>query len=738
MYHLSKAEHDVSAGVAVADREPPEVQIDVRRVVSVLRRYRVLMVLTSATVLILALVAILSRVPEYTATSSVAIEPRQEEVTKVTSVLSRLPDSENIVESEVAIIRSQPVVASVVTSLGLVRDPEFNGALRPPGPIATALRALSGPKPPADASAQFVGTQSAVADALTVSRVGLTYVIEIKFASRDPAKAARIATAFANAYLEQQVSLRNNANERANKWLGGRLAGLRDQVLAAESAVQQYRIANNLLSSSGVNLTEQEISELNKRLAEAQTAQAESDARLSTARSQIRSGNRGDELGEALQSPVIQQLREQRAEATQKVASAELRYGPKHPDYQRAVDEEKAIDQQIQAELDRIIANLKAQAAIASQRTGSVQASLGAAHSTLVSNNRADVRLNELERNAQSARTRYEGYLERYRETTSQAGLTKADARLLAPANVPYKPSSARKLLLLVAAVLVAGIAGLLAVVIRQLLDTSLATTEDVERQLSYPALGTVPLLASTGAGGGVSTSPVREIVEHPLSVYSEAFRALRTAAVQPVLDRDGKAVVAFTSALPGEGKTTSSICLARSLALSGVSVVLLDADLHRRSSTQALQRTADTGLVDVVSGRATLQQSLVQDDETPAMLLFGGNVSERRDVFATDAFRSLIAELKRVFDVIIIDTPPVLAIADARTLAGMADVTIHVAHWRKTPRQAIRKALTLLEAGGAIIKGVALTRVDLREQAKSGYGDANYYFNSYKTYYHA
>ncbi len=216
----------------------------------------------------------------------------------------------------------------------------------------------------------------------------------------------------------------------------------RAEVIEGETAVEQYRSANGLMSASGATLTEQEISGYNTQLATVRAQQAEDEARLSTARAQLADGSTGDDVGEALQSTVVQQLRTRRAEVSGRVADLTSRYGARHPDRQRAEGELADIDAQIQAEIVRIVSNLEARVQVARQRTASMQASLGGARRTLALNNSAGVRLNELERNAEASRTLYQALLDRYKQTTSQAGLATSDARIVSRATVPVDPTS--------------------------------------------------------------------------------------------------------------------------------------------------------------------------------------------------------------------------------------------------------------------------------------------------------
>jgi capsular exopolysaccharide synthesis family protein len=415
------------------------------------------------------------------------------------------------------------------------------------------------------------------------------------------------------------------------------------------------------------------------------------------------------------------------------------RYGDRHPDLLKAKRQLADMDAQIQAEIRRIVSNLEAQVTVARERTASMAASAARAKGNLAANNQASVRLNELERNAEAARALYNSFLNRFKETTAQQGFEAPDARVLSQAKIPGWPSSPNKQLnLLIALVLAVG-AGLGAAVLAEALDSGLGTAEDVERRMHLTYLGSIPTLESTLKAGPLFKSkipPVDFVVEKPLSSFAEAFRNLRAAVL---FSRTGESVkvIAITSSLPGEGKTTTSLALARTMAIAGSSTIILDCDLRRRGISRFLSGEPVNGLIEVLNGTCVLEQALVRDGASGAMILpLARSAYTAKDVFRTPAMRRLLEGLRRRFDVVVLDTAPVLPVADTRILAAMADTVVVLTRWRKTPRKAMESTLRILKSTTANIAGVALTQVDLKMQAKTGYGDPGYYYQSYKKYY--
>lgn len=724
--------------------------IDLHSLIASFRR-RLKLFLAVAILIVVVTVIITARAtPLYTATANLIIDTRKDTVVDAQAVLSGLSADSGVVDTEIEVLKSRRLAERVVNELNLTEDPEFNSALRKPGVLKSVfggVATLVGAAAPDSARGRLSELEAqkakervvdAVLDRVSIRRAGLTYMMNVSFSSESAAKAARIANTYADRYLLEQLESKFDATRQANTWLNGRLGELRTEVQQAEVAVEQYRTANNLLSASGATLTEQEISAYNQQLATVRSQEAEEVARLRTARAQLASGSSGDDVGEALGSQVVQQLRARRAEVSGRVADLSSRYGPRHPDMLRAQRELQDIDSQIQAEIQRIISNLEARVQVARERTGSMAGSLGSARGRLADNNAASVRLNELERNAESVRTLYQSFLDRFKETSSSEGIEQSDASIVSRAAIPTNPSSPNVPLNLALGFVLSLGGGLACVVLAEMLDSGLTTGEDIERKFGLPHLGSIPLLASVADPVDRDETPVDYVLKRPLSSFAESVRALRASILYSRIGHDIK-VIALTSALPGEGKTTTAVSLARSAAQAGMTVVIVDCDLRRRNVNRLLGKEPELGLLEVLNRTATLKQVLMQDEPSGAWVLpLAKNSFTPKDVFGSQAMDDLLGELRSSFDLVILDTAPVLAVADTRVLAARSDATVFLARWRKTPEKAISNALKLLEQSGGHVAGVAMTQVDMNALARYGYGDAGYYYASYKKYYAA
>lgn len=699
--------------------------IDLHRIGGIIRRRMGVILTISAIMLAITAAAYFLTEPRYVAQARVALERGAEQVIKVDQVVpSVAPDSASV-DTEVQILQSPELAGRVVDELKLGNDPEFNPAIEE-GEAVTPQQARR-------------TAINILLSRLTVAREGFSYAITLSFESESASKAALIVNALADNYVAAQVEGKSGATNRATAFLEGQLARLRNQVVSAEAAVARYRAAHGLFeASTSSSVTQEELTGLNSQLAQARAQQAEAEARLATARAQLAGGSTGEELGEALDSPVVSGLRAQRAQVSAKVASLRQRYGERHPELVNAKEELRDIDEQINAEVRRIVSNVSIQANAARQRTASLANSLAGTEGKLAMNNAASVRLAELERNADSARSLYQAFLDRYKQTSAQRGLERSNSYIIARARVPVLPTTPNPVIYAAVGIIAALGASIVAVAILQLLDRGIDTGEGIEKSLGITSLGSIPdthrLPEFSKAEAGIP--PIDLIVQRPQSSFAEAFRRLRTS-IHFALPESRSLVVAITSALPGEGKTSTAICLARSAALAGAKAVLVDCDLRRRASSLQFSTKNSVGLTDVLEGKATLDEALMVDEPTGANVLAQYEDSMKILSLADNpAFIALLAELRARFDLVILDTPPVLPVDDSRVISARADGVVLLVRWRKTPAKASEIALRQLDEVGAHVIGASLTQVDTVAQSRTGYGDMSYYYGAYKSYY--
>jgi succinoglycan biosynthesis transport protein ExoP len=702
---------------------PPPTRFDPRQI-WVVMLHRAVLAVTVAGVVALAVMAIaLHAPPSYQSTATVLVEPNQSKVIKDDPNAAALPADTGVVDTQVEVLKTRAVAERVANRLRLYLDPEFNPEV-PKGVAATRYR------PDAHAMDRVI---ERVSDQLGVRRLGLTYVIEVTFRAGTPAKAAKIANTFVEEYVAQQVQGKINANRQANGWLNASLDKLRQDSLNADFRMQEYINAHNLMSTDGQAMAEQSVAKLSDEIATASADTAEKSARLAAAQSEFKSG--GDGFGAGVGNETIRDLRKSEADASREVAELAVTFGPRYPDLLKARTKLADIRREVEVETNRILANLGSEVTAARQREGSLRGSFGSARGNVANSNEAQVQLIALKQQADAARKVYEAYLNRADQLAAQDGVQLPDARMASAAAPPVHPVAPKKSIAAVAAVMIGGIAALAAVLVAEFLSSTMRTRGDVEQKLGAPFAGVIPDPARLRLGRRrKGSAPADLIVDKPFSSYAEAFRNVRANLQYWGDGKNPPRVIAVTSALPREGKSTTALGLTRALATSGARVILIDCDF-RRSALNNMIGNPQRGLADVLDGKAKMSDVIIKDPRTSALILPWGRSPGAKEMMSTAVFEEGLAALRERFDHIVIDTPPVLAVADARLIAAKADVALMVSEWNKTPSRAAAAAVELLRAAGVNLAGVALNKVDVRLHAQYGYGDTPYAYKAVQAY---
>lgn len=722
------------------------VEVDLLGFFRSLRRH--LNVIAGITVGLTALimVAVLQLTPRYTAEALVLLDAQRTQVVDIEAVMSGLSADSATVDSQVEVVGSRSIARRIVEKLNLVEDPEFNAELTKPSVFAWLdprlwLKGLFGSGDELTAERKRELTMDAVIDRFIgrerIDRRALTYIIEVKFTSEDPAKAATIANAIADTYVLDQLEAKFNATKQANEWLSQRLEGLKRQVADSERAVEIYRAQNGLQSARGSTINEQQLSELNAQLILARAERAEKQAKYARARQILSGGGSIESVVDVLQSQTISDLRQQQAELASKQADLSTKYGPRHPAIINMDAQRRDIQNQIGAEIRRIVDSIANEAAISDTRVKALEGSLDELQTTSSRNSQAEVRLRELDREASANKAVYESFLGRFKETSQQQDLQTADSRIISEAVAPAAPSFPRKGLIGSIALTFSLLVGFATALLLERLDNGLQTSTQIEEILNLPHLGSVPSIPAETGSDRKPILPHDYLLQKPLSAFSESLRSLRSALSLSNVDNPPK-IILFTSALPNEGKTTTAISFARAAAHAGQKVLLVDCDLRHPSVHRVLGAGKPTeGLVEYLAGRVSFADVMVKDAATGLDFIpVASGAANPPDLLGSAQMRRILREARDAYDLVILDTAPVLPVSDSRVLAQLSDKTVFVVRWDETPRDAAIGAAKELRTYKADIAGAILTMVDTAKQAKYGYGDGGYYYRRYSRYY--
>jgi uncharacterized protein involved in exopolysaccharide biosynthesis/Mrp family chromosome partitioning ATPase len=698
---------------------------DPRRVWSIFRKHVPAFAIAVVLVMSALLVALLTTTHIYRATSSVLVEPRKLDPTGSASVVPGLPADTYVVDTQTRVISSAPVALRVVRDLGLANNPAYNSS------ASTGAAANLKDKDKVQATPAELTAMANVLRRLNVKRSGLTYVIDISADAAEPELAASIANSFARNYISATEDAKRTTTAGAARYVQDNADVLRQQALKDDAALHSYMVAHNLLSADGMTLAERQISDLDGQIAQARATLAQEQGRYNAAQSQVTHGG-GADVNAVLSSDTIRSLRAQEAQASAQLASLQGRYGDLYPDVVAAKDNLASIRAHIADERDRILSGLRANVAVAQSGLNSLQSSYERTHGSLAVNNSAMVGLQDLQRKADASKEVYSAFLQRAKEIAAQEQSPMPDASISSLASDPKGPIWPNYPLALSLGLFSAIVAGMIAVAAAEYLDGSVHNREDLEARVGIAYAGAIPDVS--GNLKGSDERPEEYILSHPYSLLSETMRNL--GAYLTLHGPSAARVIAITSSFPREGKTTLAICLARTLLRSGRSVVLVDGDFRRFSASQRLVPGMAGTMGQALSGQVDPLRLLGKDAMTELAVLSAAGEAEVATGLSLEAVSALYERLKEQFDYVIVDTAPVLGLAETRVLARAADATVLAARWRRTSAKAVQAAASMLrESRSQFIVGV-LTLVNSKEYSTVGQGDSYIHHKRFSAYY--
>ena len=724
-------------------QEPASDAIDLRQVQDFFWRRWKLILSTTAVVAAVTYIVLLVVTPRYTATAQVLLDPGNQKLLGSANLIPELSLDSGNVDSQLSLIRSTNLLRRVVEQTKLTQDPEFGASVRPG--LYALLTYWFSAREEAEPKAALSASDAISPDVLRaignlrsdleVARVQRTYVISIGVTSDSPVKAAYLANAVADAYVVDQLNARYDAAKTAANWLAQRMEGMREQVKQSEEAVAGFRREHGLVTTSSegkLTINEQQLSELNGKLV---TARAETAARRAAYEQAVEVQQHGGSLqtvSEVVRSPVISQLRNQQAVAAQKIAELSSRYNNDHPLVVRARAELRDINNSIAAETARIIVNLKNEYDVAKAREDSMQKSLDQISGASGLNNDVGIRLRELERTNAANKTLFENFLSQAKITSAQSTFDVRDSRIISPATKGSMSFPKKKLVLSLALVIgcLIGIGGGVAL---DMLNSGFTTQRETEEKLGIPVLASISLLppAERTINGKVF-DPSTYCRMKPLSRYAEAVRTLRMGVQMADVDDPAK-VVLVTSSVPQEGKSTVALSLAYSAVKAGLRTAIIDGDLRHPSVSRFFGLEKSPGLVDLLTGTGSLEKSILTANGL-TVVPAGSKSQNPPDLLGSARMKSLVEKLRETHDYVIIDTPPVGPVIDAKVAMQLADKVIFVVRWQTTTREMVAQSIDGLNAERKLA-GIALAMVD--ETKVPRYGPYSHYSSyHYKNYY--
>jgi capsular exopolysaccharide synthesis family protein len=710
----------------------PLQNMDLKSAAYMLRRRAKLIGSVAVACMLLALVISMLITPMYKAETLVMLEPRHADVVNIDAVLSPLTASAEVLRSEMDIIQSRAVIDRVIDRLKLMDDQEYN----PPAPFWSGINPANWMVSTLTEEEKKSRIRSKIAATLSnhlgVINDGRSYVIHLTFASKNPRKAALIANAFADSYLVDQMETKYEAVARANAWLNDRLGDLKGKVEESERAVEAYREKSNLIElDGGQTVAAKQMEDINQQLSDARGETSQAEAKLHTAQAMLQSPSGVDSATDVLASPLIQNLREQEAALRRNEADLASKYGPLHPKMINAQAQYKELQNKIAEEAHKIVQGLASQVEVARAKENRIARQLDEQESRAGVEMKQSVTLRQLQREADANRGLYESFLNRFKQTSEQGDLQRADSRVIAQAEPPLAAYFPKKPVFMLFGALLGAIFGVIGAYLVEYFDKGFRNSAQVEELSCMPVIGVVPDMRVL-----TPRAPEDYVADKPMSAYGEALRTVRTAIHFSNVDHPPR-VVMVTSSIPGEGKTSFCLSLARTLARTGNRILLIDADMRRSrvASAMGVRKFSGNGLASILSGDKSFAESVQADPQVSGLdiVFAAGKTPNAQDLLASNQMVKLVQEVSGLYDLVIVDTPPILAVSDAAMVARVCDTSIFLIRWATTPRDQALLALKQLANLKCRLAGIVLSQVDLAEQAK--YSDS-YDHRNYADYY--
>lgn len=676
-----------------------EQEIDLKSIIGLFRRQLKLMVSIVVTIVLLTAGVLYTLTPEYTATNKILVDLSNKDLLQPDDRMNvSVSDANARVESEVSILRSDNIYLEVIRRENLLADPEFG--IRP-GRLDWIRSYLNMAAPTAPSGELLLGQAlERFQNAVSVRRQGLTYIIEISVSSKDPAKAAKLANAIASTYIDLQLQSKVSRTVASRNIIERQISQANSALIESERGFDRY-LSDNLDRIEQQSASPR-IAQLRSEFERIRTERERVSGLAQVVELSLSAGDIGA-LTANLQADAIRQLQQRQEEVNTALAQAT-------DGSQRAVNLRSELEQiqaQIVDEAGRELTKLQQEVASFEDRGNAVRAEMRTA--MLNSNLPPEVltEIYSLQQSSEIARSQYQSLLQRLRELDVQAQLQVADARVVNQASVPTLASFPNKRLILAMAGLMALGLGGAAAVLRELFIGGFTSEEQVEQVLRTPLATTIP--RQTGSSNLITIGVADLVVSAPLSVFSESIRRLRVlverrkAELSNESDEKSGLVIMVTSTEPNEGKSTTALALARTLARSGRKTLIIDCDLRKPSLSKLTGVSATPWLSEVLRGQElppSVSKHAITDPISDLSMIFGSRVSDvaTDDLLMGDRFNQILRTARRHFDYVVIDTPPVGAVVDALYLARFTDMIVFVLKWASTPQNMAKKALTALK----------------------------------------
>lgn len=724
------------------------------------RRWTVLAIL--AVIFTVSVLATLKEKPMYEAKALIEIERENPNIPTAEDLFEIDNVSNTFLETQYKVLESESVLRRVVRELKLDQLTEFNPPRHwwsLPSMKAASSMSTSDPTAPKPDSEAVHNALKTLSDRLSVDPVKQSRLVEVSFESQDPILAARIVNSISSNYVDQNLELRWDAAQKASEWLSQQLVGVKAKLEKSEDEMQGYARDNGLLfleSEKGTteNIVDARLRQLQEELTKAQADRFEKESLYRL----IEAGDYGA-LPTVFDNHELQELTLRLSDLETQRANLSTTFAPDYPKLKQVQSEIEEAQGTLDAERNRAATRIRNDYFAAVRREQLLKDAFANAQHEADGIAERSVQYGILKREVDTNHELYDGLLQRLKQAGISAGLKESNVRIVDAAVPPTKPAKPRVALNLSVGLILGLSVGIGAAFLQEHFDNSLKTTEEVERILELPALAMIPSVESlngrgshtaaangdalhiepgltTAAGNGSGAlNPHWYLIDELSAKYSqltEAFRSLRTSVLLSAADQPPRSLV-VSSAQPGEGKTTVSTNLAISLAQLGQRVLLIDGDLRRPSVHRAFGIRDSLGVVSYLTGQRDWREAVEKISVPGLEVLVSGPIPPNpAELLSSDRMKRLIKEALEEYKFVVVDSPPLLNVADSRILATLVEGVVLVIKGGETPRELARRAHAYAVDVGARVIGVVLNNIDLHREEYSYY--QQYHFDAYES----
>lgn len=662
--------------------------------------------------------------PTYRATATLQIDREQPGAGQVGDRDVREPmEQPDYLETQYKVLKSRTLSRQVIDQLGMSERRELAYSLEP------------------EELADYAGETHPVVveefqERLTIRPSKGTRLVDVSYESIDRELAAEVVNTLSDAFIEHNLQARWNATQKASVWLEEQLAELAAKLQASESALRDYAFDHSILFvEERKDVTTEKLSQMEQELTRAQADRVEKQSLAMLAEDAVR---KDAPLPGSLTSEAFRELTAQLAELERERSRLLVTFAPGYPSVARIQKEIESLEAAITREKDRVLSGVREEFQVAENRESLLADSVAKQRAAVNRISDDFIQYDILKRDAETNRQLYEGLLQRLKEAGIAAGLRASNIAVLDPAESPNQPYRPRKLINFGFGMLGGLLFGVVLAFAREHLDVNVRTPEEVERLTGLGLLALIPRTPGKRDDQKVLTRPGDDpdnpglVRWEPEAALSEAYRTLRSSVLLG-LDDSMKRIL-LTSAQPQEGKTTLSLNLACSLAQLGRSVLVIDADMRRPDCDRQLGVEAETGLSEYLRGEVALD-GLIQPTAVPGLSLLpsGRSTSTASDLLYSPRLPGLLSEMGERYDHVVVDSPPSLALSDARTIARLVEGVILVVS-DKTERGSLIRTKQSFDDAGVPFLGFVMNRVNLDYLDYGHYRNYGYYYSYAET----